>query len=143
MKIIIADTFGIIDEALNITPEDGFKNIVEQLKLQKAFLKNAGILVYLDTLIYLFNHLEIAEGYGGAGNTICSNDYTEFIASVQRNICSKVNTVHEAWTELQRALCEQITELYRYGFADGDEDVEYLKSILFFLAYTKILKIQE
>lgn len=142
MRIVLGDTFGLVEQALGISQEDGFNRVIEKLKEMEEWLNTAGILVSFDTLLYLFGDLEVVEGCGLYGNQVVAVDYTEFIQQVQRNTGAKVDSIQEAWAALMRDVCGNITELYRYGL-EGSQEEAYLLKILQFLAYTEAFEAGE
>ena len=139
MRIVLGDSFGVVEQALGVSSEDGFNNVIVKLQEMKEWLDGAGILVDFDALLYLLGHLEVVEGHGLCGNRGFAEDYTEFIQQVQRDTGTKVNSVQEAWAALMRGLCDNITELYRYGL-EGSREEGYLLKLLQFLAYTEAIE---
>ena len=148
IQVVIGNTNTNTPEALGITLEAGFQQVIANLLDLRDCLENGCIIQgSLDELLWLFSNMEIV-AFGGYGNIVFADDCTEFsqamntvwIPSQRKNIVVDRGepNIHELWRRLLFDIATDIEELYNYGENEKSPEVIFLKDIQHFLTFTDI-----
>ena len=123
IKMLSGGTFNIVESALGISKETGFKNVIKTLKEMEQELTCAGILVNFDSLYFVFSRLKLVEYNDMCRHEICFlGEHTDFVKQIENTTGTTAKTIQEAWNMLLYDLCENIAELYRYGLENSEKE---------------------
>lgn len=139
---IETSSYSNIEKYLNIAPNNDISFIIERLKTLESQMDNAcQIYVCIDILENFFAELDISvndSNYSGSCLIIYDKETILDLASRYKNFRGR--NVYKAWSLIINGLVEDIEEFYRYSARDNDEDVIFLKRLLFFLCSIQVVK---